>query len=553
MYRKLIGASAAIAISLCAAGAVAADRTMIVLDGSGSMWGQIDGKPKLEIARETLRAVLPSIPGDRELGLMAYGHREKGSCTDIELVVPPGTGTAAAISEAADAMRFLGKTPLSESVRQAAESLRYTEDKATVILITDGIETCNADPCALANELEQSGVDFTAHVVGFGLSRDEGRQVACLAENTGGRYFEAGDGSALTDALNETVVTEAPPAPEPEAIPEPEPEPAAEYNIVPTVALSEDSDDLGNDSGNAYEVYRAGASGERGEYVSTDYGRWRGNLEPGAYVVVARVGYAETEQAVTIEEGTVAEPHFVLNAGRLIVRPRPSEGAAVPDGAATVVDYPGDGDTTMYGTANGVFPAGDQLVTVSIGQGSVTETIVLAAGETIEKDIVIGVGRAVLNAFYTQGMKIEDGGVAFEVLKAAKAIDGSRESVTYSYGADSAYDLPAGDYVALATMGAAKAEAPFTVAVGARVDVEVVLDAGVLSIAAPGASSIEILSAAKDIQGNRKSFSFAYGEEHQTTLPAGDYVARRELPDSGGSAEAPATVKAGERTEVTVE
>ena len=71
-------------------------------------------------------------------------------------------------------MKFLGKTPLTEAVRQAASTLKSTEAKATVILITDGIETCEADPCALGAELEASGVDFTAHVVGFGLTAEEG-------------------------------------------------------------------------------------------------------------------------------------------------------------------------------------------------------------------------------------------------------------------------------------------------------------------------------------------------------------------------------------------
>ena len=71
---------------------------------------------------------------------------------------------------AADNLKFLGKTPLTDAVKQAAEALKYTEDKATVILITDGLETCSADPCALAKELEQSGVDFTTHVVGFDVS-----------------------------------------------------------------------------------------------------------------------------------------------------------------------------------------------------------------------------------------------------------------------------------------------------------------------------------------------------------------------------------------------
>ncbi|MBL4646488.1 MAG: hypothetical protein JKY99_08540, partial [Rhizobiales bacterium] len=115
-----------------------------------------------------------------------------------------------------------GKTPLSEAVRQAAELLKYTEEKATVILITDGIETCNLDPCALGSALEKLGVDFTAHVVGFGLSREEGRQVACLAENTGGLYIDAQNSGELVDALNQTVVVEAPTVeePTPEAVEE---------------------------------------------------------------------------------------------------------------------------------------------------------------------------------------------------------------------------------------------------------------------------------------------------------------------------------------------
>ena len=179
--------------SLCAAPVLAEGKSIIVLDASGSMWGQIEGRPKLEIAREALGTVLSSMDPETEIGLMAYGHREKGSCEDIELVVPPAAGTAAAITDAANKMQFLGKTPLTEAVRRAAAELRSTEEKATVILITDGIETCEADPCALGAELEASGVDFTAHVVGFGLTEEEGKAVACLAENTGGKYIQASD------------------------------------------------------------------------------------------------------------------------------------------------------------------------------------------------------------------------------------------------------------------------------------------------------------------------------------------------------------------------
>ncbi|MBU1305041.1 MAG: VWA domain-containing protein, partial [Alphaproteobacteria bacterium] len=216
----------ALAILLSLAGATMAQpRTIIVMDGSGSMWGQIEGRAKLEIARDTVAEVLSRLPAERVLGLLAYGHRKKGDCGDIELIVPPEQGTSAAILAAVQSMRFLGKTPLTQAVRQAAEALRYTEDEATVILVTDGLETCEADPCALGLELEQLGLKFTAHVVGFGLTKEEGTAVACLAENTGGRYIQADNAEELTDALNATVNAT-------------QPEPAAPAAPLPDAALT---------------------------------------------------------------------------------------------------------------------------------------------------------------------------------------------------------------------------------------------------------------------------------------------------------------------------
>lgn len=230
------------ALALATGGLVPAARaetpaTIIVMDGSGSMWGQIGGRPKLEIARETVAGVLEQIPPGQRLGLLAYGHRERGNCGDIELMVPPAPGTAAQIREAVNAMRFLGKTPLSDAVRQAATALRYGEEAATVVLVTDGLETCAADPCALATELEASGLNFTAHVIGFGLTSEEGAQVACLAENTGGRYFAAGDAAALADALKTAVAAEEPPAAAPEAPPTAEPEPLPEATLDAPAAV----------------------------------------------------------------------------------------------------------------------------------------------------------------------------------------------------------------------------------------------------------------------------------------------------------------------------
>lgn len=251
---KILGPVALIATLTAGTSAHATDRAIIVFDGSGSMWGQIDGKPKLEIARQALRDMLETVPDTMELGLMAYGHREKGNCSDIETLVAPAANTKAAIVQAVQNMRFLGKTPLSAAVQQAAAELRHTEDKATVILITDGEETCNADPCALGTELKQSGVDFTAHVVGLGLTKQQGEQVSCLAHNTGGQYFAADDAARLSHALNAAMqATRA-------ATPEPEPEPA-----LPPVTLD------------APEVAGAGVMIEIG---------WTGPDAPGDYVTI---------------------------------------------------------------------------------------------------------------------------------------------------------------------------------------------------------------------------------------------------------------------------
>lgn len=216
-YARLLLAAFAVFVAVPV---TAQTTTMIVMDGSGSMWGQIDGRTKLEIARETVTGVLGTLPESRVIGLMAYGHRERGNCADIELMVPPAAGTAPQILDAVNAMRFQGKTPLTEAVRLAAEALRSTEEPATVVLVTDGIETCEADPCALATELEASGVDFTAHVIGFGLTRDEGAEVACIAENTGGRYLPASDADALAGALEQAISDTPPPEIAPLEVPE---------------------------------------------------------------------------------------------------------------------------------------------------------------------------------------------------------------------------------------------------------------------------------------------------------------------------------------------
>ena len=544
--------AALLAQALLAGPLLADGKSIIVLDASGSMWGQIEGRPKLEIAREALGSVLSGMDPAAEVGLMAYGHREKGSCEDIELIVPPGPGTAAAITDAANQMKFLGKTPLTDAVRRAAAELKSTEEKATVILITDGIETCEADPCALGAELEASGVDFTAHVVGFGLTAEEGATVACLAENTGGKYIEAEDAGSLVEALKTTVAVVEP---EPEPQPAPEPEPAAlANNVDPIMYLvaggPEPDEKVLRDT--YFKFYAIAADGSvSSDDTTTIYGANKGAVPPGKYQLRTILHNVEVVQEVEIGPDTeLSQPVAVLNAGVLNLTLRPAPGADPDPDAHWDMRGPDDVSDSGYKKALRVFPAGEYGLNVRLGAAETSQSVLIEAGQTTDLDLVVGVGLAVVDATYTEGMKVEGNAQFVEILDPKKDIDGNRKSVGYTYGADARFDLPAGDYVAAVTLGGAKAEVPFTIKVGERTDITVPLNAGVAAFTTPGGQLIEVLVTKPDINGNRASIAYSYGPSWQTALPAGDYVVKVSQGDK--SSETPLTVKAGERSELAL-
>ena len=188
--------------------------TIVVLDVSNSMWGQIDGVSKIEIARDVIADLVGDIDPNARFGLVAYGHREKADCQDIELVLPVGPLDASAFSAAVNSLTPRGRTPLTDAVRQAAEVLNYQDRPSRIILVSDGLESCNADPCALAAELARGGVDFTAHVVGFDVAGIEDQsQLSCLADQTGGLYLTADSTEELTAALTTMMVEPATPTP----------------------------------------------------------------------------------------------------------------------------------------------------------------------------------------------------------------------------------------------------------------------------------------------------------------------------------------------------
>ena len=201
---------------LLAGPVLAAENVAIVLDASGSMWGQIEGRTKIEIAREAVGRMVSGWDAGNGIGLIAYGHRRKGDCSDIQTLIPVGPLEGDVFMDTVNALNPKGMTPLSQAVIDAAQALRFSEQKATVILVSDGEETCHLDPCAVGTQLAKDGVDFTAHVIGFDVQNPAHQaQLRCLAENTGGRYFNARDAGELGAAMQGAVGVSTQPPPPP--------------------------------------------------------------------------------------------------------------------------------------------------------------------------------------------------------------------------------------------------------------------------------------------------------------------------------------------------
>src|SRR5690606_28291839 len=200
-----------VAIAAEAGGDATTNRTtgdgnlLFILDASGSMWGRVDGKPKIVVAKEVMSRLVRALPDDARAGLIAYGHRRKGDCMDIESLVALGPLDRDAMIDRIEGLNAKGMTPLTASVQQAIEQLRQAEQSASVVLVSDGLESCGDDPCEAVRAARQSGVAFTLHVVGFDLGDTDTRQLQCMADAGGGRFFSAGNAGELAGALDQAV------------------------------------------------------------------------------------------------------------------------------------------------------------------------------------------------------------------------------------------------------------------------------------------------------------------------------------------------------------
>lgn len=175
---------------------------IFIYDASGSMWDQISGKSKMEIASEVLKNSVNGLPENQRIGLVAYGHRTKGDCEDVEFLVDSENSSKVLVNQSISNIKPLGNTPLAFSVLQVIDNLKNSKTKATVILLTDGNESCNGDLCEVVKAAKKEGIDFKLHIIGFGLKESDTEKLECSAIAGDGQYYEADDAGALSEVLN---------------------------------------------------------------------------------------------------------------------------------------------------------------------------------------------------------------------------------------------------------------------------------------------------------------------------------------------------------------
>ncbi|CAN5826251.1 hypothetical protein BH24CHL4_BH24CHL4_12580 [soil metagenome] len=186
----------------------------LILDSSGSMAEQTNtGESRIEAAKRVLNEVIGAIPEDRpeiNVGFRVFGHlgnnTESGraeSCQSSDLTVPiEGVDKDALLEQVAN-YAPVGWTPIGLSLERAGQDFPAASEDVVnaIILVTDGLETCDRDPCAIATALSESDAAVTAYVVGLGLDAEELRITSCIAENTGGQIVGAQNAEELSAAL----------------------------------------------------------------------------------------------------------------------------------------------------------------------------------------------------------------------------------------------------------------------------------------------------------------------------------------------------------------
>lgn len=189
----------------CGEGATGSERafrlsnTLVILDSSGSMAAKLGGAPKIQLAKRSLNDFIIGMHERSRLGFMVYGHKGNNkpegkaeSCRGIELLAPIGSISRGDATNLLNRFEPRGWTPIAASLQAARNAFpAQGEHKNRIILVSDGIETCEGDPVAIARQLRNEGLNVEVDVIGFDVGAADAAALEKIADAGGGKYVNA--------------------------------------------------------------------------------------------------------------------------------------------------------------------------------------------------------------------------------------------------------------------------------------------------------------------------------------------------------------------------
>lgn len=160
-------------------------RILFLIDFSGSMMQTWAMRDKLSVAKEVLYEIVDSLNplGNLQMGLRVYGHQKLNiynDCFDTKLEVPFGEHNGEQIKGKLEKLEAKGITPIAYSLEQAAKDFPDFYGKNYIIFISDGEESCNGDPCAVAKALMDKGVNLKLFIIGLSLGERAENALKCI-------------------------------------------------------------------------------------------------------------------------------------------------------------------------------------------------------------------------------------------------------------------------------------------------------------------------------------------------------------------------------------
>ena len=171
---------------------------VVLLDASGSMRGKLDGKVKIDLAKEAIQKFVSKLPQGVRVSLKVYGHKGSGSnrdkavsCGSIETVYPLGPYNASKFQAALNRFQPSGWTPLAKAIEDSAKDFGQQTNpdvKNVIYVVSDGKETCDGDPIQAAQRLNQSHIQAVVNIIGFDVKDEEQKALKEIAVAGKGEY-----------------------------------------------------------------------------------------------------------------------------------------------------------------------------------------------------------------------------------------------------------------------------------------------------------------------------------------------------------------------------